>query len=129
MSLSSDQLAVLFRHLFHACTEELESTDLTLELDLSGSPLGTVVIEAKAMKQIWVSRESSVRSLESDVQVRRPLDQLPFFRCKVEQLVAVSRFQDRAVLSLDCVFGIPDQGKVVRGVPVDISSSTRSTYR
>ena len=50
MTLAPNQLAVLFCHLFDPGTEELEPADLALELDLSGSPFGAVVIKTEAAR-------------------------------------------------------------------------------
>jgi hypothetical protein len=69
MTLSPDQLAVLFRHLFNTSTEELESADLTLELDLPGSPLGAVVIETEAARREQGERWSSILNTNNGVQI------------------------------------------------------------
>lgn len=69
MTLAPNQLAVLFCHLFDPGTEELEPADLALELDLSGSPFGAVVIKTKAARVDKSQRRSSVSLAEDDVQI------------------------------------------------------------
>lgn len=69
MTLAPNQLAVLFRHLFNTGTEELETANLALELDLSGSPFGAVVIKTKAARGDKGQRRSSVSLADNDVQI------------------------------------------------------------